>query len=620
MGLICTPSGKMKPPLGTPLNRMHPLSRDLAGCWLLNEGSGTLATDTSLYWADGTLINGPTWENQSVLFDNANSQYIECGDKKHLDGMSQLTVYARGRIAIDAVAGSYCLASKYDDHFAQKGTYTLNYRIDSDTRYYRINWILYLTDSTYFVLVSSWIYDPLHRGKWFTAVGVTDGFNAYIYKDGLLFAGPQARAGGIQTSTTNFRIGAYSDNTRYFDGQISEVYVWRRALTASEIRSLHVDPYQIFRREPIELWTVGQVAGGNDYSVTINDGIGVADDPSQLAAMIRGLSEAIGISDTTTRVAAVIRVLSEAIGMADTAVRAATMLRAITESLGITDSVITSTAAHLVETINEAVGLTDVQSKLSILVRTVADGMGMGDVATRLAVLLRTITDAEGITDGQTLGRMMTLADDLGVSDEMARIVAYLRTQSDGVGLTDAAAKVHAAVRAIADTEGMSDSYSTAWTILRTISETLGLTDEMVQEGTGTLVRVINDVVGMVDARSKAHAALRALTATIGTTDSVLRLFAASRVISDVEGITDGAYLGKVFTIAESIGIGDEVSRLVSFLRTEEEGIGIIDAIVRVATVLRTLDDSIQLTDVEKHGIGGLVQAAIAFLLLKKGR
>jgi len=142
----------------------------------------------------------------------------------------------------------------------------------------------------------------------------------------------------------------------------------------------------------------------------------------------------------------------------------------------------------------------------------------------------------------------------------------------------------------------------------------------MIQEGTGALVRVINDVLGMVDSRTKLHAALRALSATMGTTDSVARLFAVSRVISDAEGITDGAYLGKVFTIAESIGIADEVSRLVAFLRTQEEGVGITDAIVRVATVLRTLDESIQLTDSEQHSLSGLVQAAMAFLLLKKSR
>ncbi len=370
-------------------------------------------------------------------------------------------------------------------------------------------------------------------------------------------------------------------------------------LTQMEKDAVANDPYQMFRRgNPVILG--GAASSANNYTRTINDGMGVSDDKSLLAAVVRALSEAVG--------------------MADTASRAATMLRALTESLGIADSVIESTAAQLVETINDAVGLTDAQSRLSIMVWAMADSLGMADAATTLAVLLRTITDAQGITDGRTLARMVALADGLGVSDEMWRIVAYLRGRSDSVGLSDTMARLYAAVREITDAEGLTDSYSTAWTVLRTIADTLGLTDSMIQEGTGALVRVINDVLGIVDARTKLYVALRALASTINTADSMSRLFAVTRVISDAEGITDGAYLGKVFTFAESIGISDEVTRLVAFLRTHDDSVGVLEAILRVSSVIRSLDDGIEMTDVEQHSLSGLVQAALAFLFLKKGR
>ncbi len=434
-------------------------------------------------------------------------------------------------------------------------------------------------------------------GQWHQVGFVYDGALVSVYIDGRVGSTTAALTGDLYNTTYPLRIGGLTYYDAGFTGSLESLCLWNRALSPSEIQSLYADPYQMFRcGNPVVLGG----SGANNYTFTINDGMGVSDDKSLLAAVVRALSEAIGMADTMSR--------------------AAVMLRALTESLGIADSVIESTAYQLVETINDAVGLTDAQSRLSLLVRAVADSMGMADAATTLAVLLRTISDAQGMTDGQTLARMIAVADDLGVSDELAKIVAYLRSQSDSVGMTDVRTRLHAAVREITETEGLSDSYSTAWAVLRTISETLGLTDEMIAEGTGAVVRVINDVLGMVDANTRLHAALRALVSTMGTTDSVARLFAVSRVISDAEGITDGAYLGKVFTIAESIGIADEVSRLVAFLRTQEEGVGITDAIVRVATVLRTLDESIQLTDSEQHSLSGLVQAAMAFLLLKKSR
>ena len=37
----------LKPPKGAMLNRGHPLSRGLKGCWLMNEGGGKIVNDLS---------------------------------------------------------------------------------------------------------------------------------------------------------------------------------------------------------------------------------------------------------------------------------------------------------------------------------------------------------------------------------------------------------------------------------------------------------------------------------------------------------------------------------------------------------------------------------------------
>ncbi len=606
MSLILAPTRSIvrpKPLVGTQIDRGHPLARGLVGAWLMNEGAGSVVRDVSGNGYTGAITSA-TWSpgRFGTCLAMGGSGTVNAGDIEVLDGCSALTI------------SIWCMATTLG--FPDIGVLVNKDAGSARSFYLRVgtketlSFGVYNSDGTLGSTTSDafWKSDA---GTWRHIVGVWDGTTVSAYINGVLNGTPGSLSGVMRSNA--YSVGIGTD----WPGSIDGPMVWRRALTASEIQSLYRDPYQMFRRgNPVVLGA----SSANNYSFTINDGMGIGDDMGGAAAMLRGLSEAMGLGDDVSRAAAIQRAMSEAMGLTDTAARVATVLRALADSVGLTDETIEGAARQLVETINDAVGLTDAQSRLSVLVRAVADSLGMADAATTLAVLLRTISDAQGMTDGQTLARMIAVADDLGVSDEMGRIVAYLRGQSDSVGLSDTMTRLHAAVRQITDTEGLTDSYSTAWTVLRTIADTLGLTDAMIQEGTGALVRVINDVLGMVDAKTKLHAALRVLASTINTADSVSRLFAVSRVISDAEGITDGAYLGKVFTFAETIGISDEVTRLVAFLRTQDDTVGVLEAILKVSNVIRSLDDAIEMTDAEQHSLGGLVQAALAFLFLKKGR
>jgi hypothetical protein len=52
---------------------------------------------------------------------------------------------------------------------------------------------------------------------------------------------------------TQYRIGAPEDTTpeRTWDGRISCCYIWKRKLTVPEVRSLSLDPYEMFRQRKI---------------------------------------------------------------------------------------------------------------------------------------------------------------------------------------------------------------------------------------------------------------------------------------------------------------------------------------------------------------------------------
>lgn len=650
------------------------MARGLVGCWLMNEGAGTLVFDASGNGRHITMsgMNGTSggWITSTVgpalRFDYSNDYAITPANFPAF-GLGDFTVAILFR-ADSVHHTNNCIVSQ--------GTYNdgwIIYNFNDDWRFY--------IGGQYMTITAYESTSPEYSRLTWMFIGRAND-QMFVYRDGLSaqFTGDSISGASVNMDATyGLRLGARgtSKAERFFDGDIAAVHFFHRALSAAEIASLYTDPYQMFRRgNPVILG--GGASGANNYTFTINDGMGVSDDRSNLASLIRSVAEGLGLSDNASSVSSLLRTLSDAMGIEDAE----------------------SASAAIVRGLNEAVGLTDAKSKLSVAVRQVADSIGLDDSIGCLSVLLRTISDAEGVTDGQVLGRMLVVADEIGAADEIGRVVAYLRTKSesvglsdemiegataaiaktisdamglsdeavrlsvvvrgvlDGIGIADAAQRLSVCLRVVTDSLGitdgtamaramsvaetmglssswskavgylraqsdsmsLADDYASAWAVLRTIDETLGVTDQMIQEGVAVLVRIISDVVGATDSRSQVHEALRVLTASVATSDSVARLFAVSRVIAEVEGLTDVASRGRFYMIADTLGVSDEVARLVGFLRSCDEGVGVIEAILRVSGVVRRLDDSMGVTDSEQHFLSGLVQAAMAFLILRKGR
>jgi hypothetical protein len=65
-----------KPPAGTIIDRTHPLSRGLVGCWLFNEGSGQLINNLCTT-GNGTFVGKPTWRDDSIYYNSSgNTNYV----------------------------------------------------------------------------------------------------------------------------------------------------------------------------------------------------------------------------------------------------------------------------------------------------------------------------------------------------------------------------------------------------------------------------------------------------------------------------------------------------------------------------------------------------------------
>jgi hypothetical protein len=98
--------------------------------------------------------------------------------------------------------------------------------------------------------VGSYFQDPIVVGEWIHVVGIADDQRTYIYKNGELRKCDQYRGSGDGTCGRHpiqvepepgpapLRIGT-RDLKSFFKGEIREVRIWDRALTASEISSLY---------------------------------------------------------------------------------------------------------------------------------------------------------------------------------------------------------------------------------------------------------------------------------------------------------------------------------------------------------------------------------------------
>jgi hypothetical protein len=97
---------------------------------------------------------------------------------------------------------------------------------------------------------------------WHHIVVTQDANNNYVaYTDGKLAASGSAVPLDV-ISTTGTRLGNFDGLGQWdLDGLLDVPMVWNRALSASEVQQLYRDPFCMFRREPIELWSAFMGAG-----------------------------------------------------------------------------------------------------------------------------------------------------------------------------------------------------------------------------------------------------------------------------------------------------------------------------------------------------------------------
>jgi len=181
-------------------------------------GSGTSWTDLSGNGNTGTLTNGPTYNSSnggSIVFDGVDD-YSPIGTSGFPFGSSAGTLSGWART--NTISGSYSWIVSYG-----KGS-------PRQSRFIGINGAIYLFGGYGNDINASGV--PLNT--WFNMVGVYDGTNASMYINGTLVSGPTARS--WDTVANNAQIGRQTNGGEYWNGNIAQVSIYNRALTASEIQ------------------------------------------------------------------------------------------------------------------------------------------------------------------------------------------------------------------------------------------------------------------------------------------------------------------------------------------------------------------------------------------------
>ena len=193
----------------------------------LDEGSGTVATDSSPAGNNGTIGSGCTWvqgPETKVLMFNGNGSYVDLpGSDVNFGGLSAMsfTVW----FSPTSAAQGY-LVYKPNQFYVQ---------VNANGS---IVFALYIGGA--WVTLTAPAGSAALNGRLFGAF-VYDGTNMYIYLNGPVLA-QQAKSGAIGSSTNDTYLGAETASLGGFSGVISEIMFFGRALGPQEVYSLYFFP------------------------------------------------------------------------------------------------------------------------------------------------------------------------------------------------------------------------------------------------------------------------------------------------------------------------------------------------------------------------------------------
>jgi len=248
-----------KPPLGALPEPGYDICRGLVGLWLFNEGSGGRVFDISGNGNHGTLVADthfvPGKFGSALDFDGT-GDYVNIPISSPLQIFTQMTFLAW---------------TKNIRYFFEADGEHLSFFTNDSTVYY----IGHNQLST----ETSFISGPdATDGNWHQIGFTWDGTNFFLYVNAVKITpyNNPTGTGTIDLTGGNLTLGYNPSRGGYSTGQNDHVMIFNRALSASEIAQLYREPFCMFERDPIELWSAATLGAappaGMAGAMTTNTG------------------------------------------------------------------------------------------------------------------------------------------------------------------------------------------------------------------------------------------------------------------------------------------------------------------------------------------------------------
>ena len=196
------------------------------GCWRFDEGTGTLAKDSSGRRNDGTIY-GATWVDgkfgKALSFDGVDD-YVEVPDSDSLDLTNEITISVWVKVPYTTPTGN----NLWHTPVGKEAAFWTEYNENSEI----LQFACMMAGSPN-VIVS--VSQKFEANKWYHLVFVNkNGGTKEIYVNGILKKSEPSTY-SFDASTFPLRIGIYA--TQWWNGTIDEVRIYNRALSEEEIKA-----------------------------------------------------------------------------------------------------------------------------------------------------------------------------------------------------------------------------------------------------------------------------------------------------------------------------------------------------------------------------------------------
>ena len=398
-------------------------------------------------------------------------------------------------------------------------------------------------------------------------------------------------AGSIGVDARVYSLGREMGTAKYLNGGIVDFCFWSRALSLPELQPLF-DPSNVMLSGMIREPRPRRSWVGATGSVPLGPRLSILKilrlwPPFRLiTAFSKAVDDNPVMSDSMTRLAGLLRAPADSITVGDAVSRALSSTRALNDTLIVIDNISRQLAAT----------------------RTQDDNIVVNDNATRQADRGRTQDDNTVVNDNATrqVGRGRTQDDGIVIGDSTGRGSGFGRVNDDAITMLDAAIRAAGFARERTDTAGVSDDAS------RNLAAS----------------RSMDDIVGILDAIARIAAYARGQDDTLPASDSQIVDFhhagAYIRTVADTIGLADDIARVQAWhrTQQDTANLADSIARVQTWQRTQQEVVGLSDSITRVMTFARAMSDLMDLDDVvtKRSGHAGAGIAAILLLLMNRDK